>query len=213
MKKTYLQHYKNKNNNMGRIFFRPNRLNEGSVSVRGTRKSSDIHPVPYDDDYVDRFGATKPRDEYKSENEYIEKYADSLAQRLEYAFKQQGVNSAVEVSEDIENSYYHENDKEFETRLLRFIIVFNIRTRKDAAIKILQCATIAAKMFSQLEIVDSYAINLECDDYGHQSYLNINAYVKPDKNGMKQLEKNPSWYPFSSNTKYRAHSRYQEDEE
>ena len=44
------------------------KINEARVSVSGTHTETDIYPVPYDDDYVERYGATEPRDEYKSEN-------------------------------------------------------------------------------------------------------------------------------------------------
>lgn len=187
------------------------KINEARVSVRGTRTETEVYPVPYDDDYVERYGATNPRDEHKSENQFIEKYADAIAQRLEYAFKQQGVNAAVEVSEDIENSYYHENNKEFKDRLLRFrISIGSLRNKKYGATKTLQCATVASKIFSHLSVVNGYVIQVECDDYGQVADIAINAYVKPDKNGMIQLEKELTWYPFDNNFNYTARSRYQE---
>ena len=68
-------------------------------------------------------------------------------------------------------------------------------------------------MFSQLSVVNGYVIQVECDDYGQVADITINAYVKPDKNGMIQLEKEPLWNPFDNDYKYHARSRYQEDEE
>ena len=190
------------------------KINEARVSVRGTHRETEVYPVPYDDDYVERYGATEPRDEYKSENQFIEKYADAIAQRLEYAFKQQGVKAAVEVSEDIENSYHHESNKEFKHRQLRFrISITSLMNKKYGATKTLQCATVASKMFSQLSVVNGYVIQVECDDYGHEANITINAYVKPDKNGMIQLEKEPLWNPFDNDYKYHARSRYQEEDE
>lgn len=166
------------------------KINEARVSVRGTRKDADIYPVPYDDDYVERYGSDNPRDEHRSENQFIEKYADAIAQRLEYIFKQYGVNVAVEVSEDIENAYYHEINKEFNNRMLRFRMrITSLRNKRYGATKTLQCATVASKMFSHLSVVNRYDIQVECDDYGKVADITINAYVKPDKNGMIQLEK------------------------
>lgn len=190
------------------------KINEGRVSVRGTRKETDVYPVPYDDDYVERYGPTKPREEHKSENQFIEKYADAIAQRLEYAFKQQGVKTSIEFSEDIKNTYYHEKREEFDCRQLIFYInITSLRNRRYGATKVLQCATVASKMFSQLSVVNSYDIKVECDDFGHEANITINAYVKPDKNGMLQLEKEPRWNPFDDNLKYTARSRYQDEDE
>lgn len=189
------------------------KINEARVSVRGIRKETDVYPVPYDDDYVERYGPTKPSEEHKSENQFIEKYADAIAQRLEYAFKQQGVKASIEFSEDIENTYYHEKHKEFDRRQLIFYInITSLRNKKYGATKTLQCAAVASKMFSQLSVVNSYDIKVECDDYGHDANITINAYVNPDKNGMLQLEKEPRWNPFDNNLKYTARSRYEDEE-
>ncbi len=188
-------------------------LKESSVAVRGTQTDTDVYPVPYSDAYVDRYGATKPTVTSKMENDSIEKYGEAIAQRIDYALQKKGLEGVhVQVNEDIDN--YNEMYGSYEEksyRTMKFDI--NIDAYGNGGyIKTLQGAVVVGKMFDTMSMVTGYRMNIETEKLGRSAYIGVEAYVKPDKNGMAQLQKEPL-YQSDPVTKRRAFSTYRSEED
>ena len=186
-------------------------LKESSVAVRGTTTNTDVYPVPYDDDYVDRYGPTNPTDSNKSENDSIEKYGEAIAQRIDNIFKKKGIKGHVQVSEDMHNYDYQYGKQESKNfRDLNFNI--DVRSQgKEGNVTTLMAATLVAKMLKTMSMVKSFETKVEVSANG-SGHINVSARVNPDKNGMTQLQKEPSYYS-DSHTMRSASSTYRPDRE
>ena len=172
-------------------------LRESSVAVRGTETKSFVEPQD------GKYPWAAPLGYSNKENEFIEKYGEAVAQRIDYALRKKGINAHVKVSEDIEN----DTVLDIYGRILKLSIRIGVSRGKRRS-RVLQVAVpVIRKILDVMSMVEDYDMDINDYMFPDDAYINIEAQVKPDKNGMTQIEKSP-WYQTNSNEKRQTVSNY-----
>ena len=171
-----------------------NVLKESSVAVRGTQTDTGTDTSNYNSRYF-----------LKQENDSIEKYGEAICQRIDYALQKRGLKSHTQVNEDIDNiNTIHDGYQSIRT------MNFQIRI-STPGIKSLEGGMFVGKMFEAMSMISAYRINIKTFNGMPYTVVEVIARVKPDKNGMKQLQKKPSYQSNSGNNS-QSYTTYRSDE-
>ena len=187
--------------------------NESTEIARGTKKDIDSFPVPYDDDYLDRYGPTRPEIATKTENDSVEKYVDALNKRIEYVLNTQNASRIkIESHQDEDNYWYEDRDENEKYIRLFFNISFTINRKPNIG----KCLGLIINLLRNYEKLKfpQYTIYVNTNGDNWDVDMSVETMAEPDKNGKDLVLGSRYWDAYWKKViRNRAKTYYKKDED